>query len=109
MKAIMSMLFPILFAFVISAHAQKAPPKNDYVKLAVQDESATSELLPMPMAISPNLSDAEIGIKYFGPQSDSDISVLLILKGTKNRYSKGASFGAKFFADDIPLKSNSSE
>ncbi|MEO6051624.1 MAG: hypothetical protein ABIP78_09880 [Pyrinomonadaceae bacterium] len=74
--------------------------------MAVQNESATSELLPMPMEMSPNLSDAEIGIKYFGPQSDSDISVLPILKGTKNRYSKGSSFGVKFFVDDIALKSN---
>ncbi|MBK8465432.1 MAG: hypothetical protein IPL32_06335 [Chloracidobacterium sp.] len=106
MKALMSPLVLVLFAFVVSGNAQKKPLKNDYVKVAVQDGSATSELLTMPMAMSPNLSDAEIGIMYFGPQRDSDISVLLILKGTKNRYSKGASFGARFFADDIPLKTN---
>ncbi len=96
----------VLVALVVSTPAQKTPAKKDYVSVAIKDDNATSELLAMPMAFSPNLSMAEIGIKYFGPDSDSDISVLLILKGTRKRYSKGGSFGVKIFSDDIPLKAN---
>jgi hypothetical protein len=60
----------------------------------------------MPVGMSPNLSSAEIGIKYFGAQSESDISFILILRGTKNRYSANGTFGVKLYSGDIPLSKN---
>lgn len=60
----------------------------------------------MPIGMSPNLSSAEVGIKYFGVESESDVSFILILRGTNNRYSANATFGVKLYSDDLPLSKN---
>ncbi len=44
---------------------------------------------------------------YFGTKSDSDVSVILRLKGAKKRYQGAQSFGVKIIIDQIPLKSES--
>ena len=93
------------YGLCLWASEKNAAPK-DYIQVAITDDGATSELLPMPIGMSPNLSGAEIGIKYFGVQSESDISVVLILKGTKNRYSTNETFGVKLYSDGIPLSKN---
>jgi len=101
-------LFVFIFAFYgfSQGQAKTAIAPKDYIQLVITDGEATSELLPMPIVMSPNLSGAKIGIKYFGAQSDADISFVLILKGTKNRYSTNETFGVKLYADDIPLSKN---
>ncbi|MGI8668528.1 MAG: hypothetical protein ACR2J3_01640 [Aridibacter sp.] len=106
MKTSITILIVLVFAVCAFGQAKKTTAPKDYVQLSITDDGATSELLPMPIGMSPNLSGAEIGIKYFGVQSESDISVVLILKGTKNRYSANETFGVKFYADDIPLSKN---
>lgn len=105
MKKLLPLLILILALSAIGQTKRTAAPK-DYIQLVITDDGATSELLPMPMVMSPNLSGAEIGIKYFGVKSESDISVLLILKGTKNRYSSNETFGVKLYSGDIPLSKN---
>lgn len=105
MKTIIASLIALLFATCAFGQTKKTPSK-DYVQMAITDNGATSELLPMPIGMSPNLSSAEVGIKYFGVDSESDVSVILILSGTKNRYSSNATFGVKIYSDDIPLSKN---
>lgn len=99
-------LIILVFAFSAFGQAKKNPSAKDYVRVAITDGGATSELLPMPIGMSPNISSAEIGIKYFGVQSESDISCILILKGAKRRYSVNETFGIKLYVDDIPLSQN---
>lgn len=106
MKIYLSILFVLFFAFCAFGQVKKTPAPSKYVQLIINDEGATSELLPMPLVMSPNLSGAEIGIKYFGVESESDISFILILKGTKNRYAAKETFGVKLYSDDIPLREN---
>ncbi|MBA2749071.1 MAG: hypothetical protein H0X72_01650 [Acidobacteria bacterium] len=105
MKITISIL--IILVFTVCAFGQaKKPPASKYVQVSATDDGFTSELLPMPIGMSPNLSGAEIGIKYFGVQSEGDISVVLILKGTKNRYSTNETFGVKLYSEDLPLSEN---
>lgn len=95
----------LLFLALITSTVAYAEGVN-YVQVAVTDDGATSELLDMPIGASPNLSNAKISMKYFGPQSESDISVVLTLQGAKSRYTTGETFGARFYAGDIPLSKN---
>ena len=107
MKITISIL--IILVFTVCAFGQaKKPPASKYVQVSATDDGFTSELLPMPIGMSPNLSDAKIGIKYFGAQNESetDVSFVLILKGTKNRYSGNVNFGVKAFSDTTPLSRN---
>ncbi len=39
-------------------------------------------------------------------ETDRDISFILILGGTNNRYSANATFGVKLYSDDLPLSKN---
>jgi len=106
MKTTITILIVLVFTTCAFGQAKKSVAPKDYVQLVITDDGATSELLPMPIAMSPNLSGAEIGIKYFGVQSENDISFVLILKGTRNRYSASETFGVKLYSDDIPLSKN---
>lgn len=106
MKIHTTILIVLVFTACTFGQAKKNTAPKDYVQLKITDDGATSELLPMPLVMSPNLSGAEIGIKYFGVKSESDISFILILKGTKNRYSANETFGVKLYSDDIPLSKN---
>ncbi len=72
----------------------------------MNDGKPTSELLSMPMGVNPQLSAAEIGVFYFGVHDDSDLSFLLYLKGSNNRYSSGATFGVRMYAGDTALSVN---
>jgi hypothetical protein len=107
MKHLLTIIFVLVFSLSVFGQIQKlnALPK-DYVQLSITDDGPTSELLLMPVGRSPNLIDAQIGIKYFGVKSDSDISFVLLLKGTKFRYSTGESFGVQLSVDDDPINSN---
>ena len=106
MKTTVTFLF--ILVLTISAFGQSKPVNkpSKNVKLVVNDEGATSELLPIEVGMSPTLTGAKIGIKYFGLTNESDISIILMLKGTKSFYSSGASLGVKMFVDDIPLRKN---
>ena len=106
MKISITILIVLAFTVCAFGQAKKTTAPKDYVQLVITDDGATTELLPMPLVMSPNLSGAEIGIKYFGVESESDISFVLILKGTKNRYSANETFGVKLYSDDIPLSKN---
>jgi hypothetical protein len=106
MKANITILIVLVFAAGAFGQAKKNTSPKDYVNVEISDDGATAELLPMPVGMSPNLSSAEIGIKYFGAQSESDVSFILILRGTKNRYSASGTFGVKSYSGDIPLSKN---
>ncbi len=106
MRTSIAMVIVLAFTTYAFGQAKKNTSAKDYVKVEISDDGATAELLPMPVGMSPNLSYAEIGIKYFGGQSESDISFILILRGTKNRYSVNETFGVKLYSDDIPLSKN---
>lgn len=106
MKTSITILIVLVFTVCAFGQAKKTTVPKDYVELIINDDGATSELLSMPLVMSPSLSGAEIGIKYFGAQSDSDISFILTLKGTKNRYSAKETFGVKVYSDDLPLSKN---
>jgi len=87
--------------------AKKNPTPKDYVVIDTSDDGATVELLPMQIGMTPNLTGAEIGIKYFGPQADSDLSFLLMLQEPGRRYyAATATFGVKLYSDDVPLSKN---
>lgn len=106
MKASLTISIVLVFASCAFGQAKKATAPKDYVQMEITDDGATSELLPMPIGISPNLSSAEVGIKYFGVESESDVSFILILGGTNNRYSANATFGVKLYSDGISLSRN---
>lgn len=106
MKIKISVLIIIIFVVCAVGQTKKSNTPKNYVQVAMTNDGATSELLPMPIGMSPNLSSAEISIKYFGPKSDGDISFILSLEGTKRRYSTRGSFGVKLFSDDLPLSKN---
>lgn len=105
MKTNFTILIVLILAACAFGQAKKTDTK-DYIQVIINDNETTSELLPIPLINSPSVTGAEIGIKYFGPQSDSDISFLLILKGTKNRYSSKETFGVTVYSDDVPLSKN---
>ena len=90
-------------AATLSFPAYAADSEKDYVFLEVTDAGATSELLDMAIGASPSLSHAEISMKYFGPQNDSDVSVVLTLHGARDRYAGDQTLGARFYAGDTPL------
>jgi hypothetical protein len=90
----------------VSVSAQTIPAK-DFVKVTIDDENATSELLRMPTGAYVGGVGADIGIMYFGPKSESDLSVILYMKGIRGRYSSEGSYGIKLFTDDVALRSNS--
>ena len=93
----------LLLCFALFPHAYAAGDDKDYVLLEVTDSGATSELLDMPIGASPNLSHAEISMKYFGTESDSDVSVVLTVLGARDRYSGDQTLGARFYVDGTPL------
>jgi hypothetical protein len=103
---LLSIIFILVLSFAAFGQSKPNPTASKYIELRITDDGATSELLPMPIVMSPNLSGAEIGIKYFGVKSESDVSFVLILKGTKNRYAEKETFGVKLFSDDVALNSN---
>ena len=84
MKITISILIIVVFTFCAFGQVKK-PAASKYVEVSEEDGGFVSELLPMPIGMSPNLSDAKIGIKYFGAQNESetDVSFVLILKGKK--------------------------
>jgi hypothetical protein len=106
MKINITILLILVFTACAFGQAKKNTSPRDYVHVEISEDGATAELLPMPVGMSTNLSYAEIGIKYFGVKSDADISFILILQGTKNRYSANKTFGVKLFSGDIPLSKN---
>ena len=101
MRKSIALLLTLAAALLYPAYA--TGNDKDYVLVELTDGGATSELLDMPIGASPSLSQAEISMKYFGPQDDSDISVVLTLQGAKNRYSTDETLGARFYAGDTPL------
>jgi hypothetical protein len=91
----------MIAALAPSAYAQGTKKSN--IEVVLNDEETTSQLLDIPIAASTGLTSAHIGLKYFGPQSDSDISVVLTVVGARPRYAEGQAIGAKWFAGDMPL------
>lgn len=106
MKASLTILILLVVAPCVPGQAKKDTAPKDYVHVEISNGGATSELLPMAIGMSPNLSSAEVGIKYFGAESESDVSFILILGGTNERYSTNATFGVKLYSDDLPLSKN---
>ena len=82
MKRTLSMF---LIIFVASFPALPQSAKNYRVLVEVTDNGTTSELHNTPMTANPSDSRALLSIKYFGPTSESDISVVLTLHGAKSR------------------------
>jgi hypothetical protein len=104
MRRIIALLSCLAIAVLSLAHANNSI--RNYVLVEETEAGSTSELLDMPIGASPNLSGAEISLKYFGPQSDSDVSIVLTLHGAKGRYTPDETLGARFFAGDTPLSKN---
>lgn len=105
MKPISPLLFAMFALSVIAVNAQNAR-NNGYVNVTVGDENATSELLRMPLGSEGTSADFDIGIMYFGPSSDSDLSTILYMNGSRARYSSESAYGVKLITDDIALRSN---
>lgn len=76
---------------------------SDKILIAVKNDNLTSELLPIPLEHGMKLTWAEFGAMYFGPGSGSDVSFILLLKGTKGWYGSAGRLGVKVFVDDAPL------
>ena len=74
--------------------------------IRIKDDGATSELPLVPIAASPKLRSAKLGAMYFGPQSESDISIILELQGTKSRYRTDNTFGVRLSSNGIQLKND---
>lgn len=102
MKPISPLLFAMFALSVIAVNAQNAR-NNGYVNVTVGDENATSELLRMPLGSEGTSADFDIGIMYFGPSSDSDLSTILYMNGSRARYSSESAYGVKLITDDIAL------
>lgn len=106
MKTSITILMVLAFTACAFGQAKKDDAPKEYVRVEIAGEEATSELLSMPVGVSPTLSGAEIGIKYFGVRAKSDLSFILRLSGAKDRYSAGGTFGVKLYSDEIPLSKN---
>jgi len=96
----------LLAAMLLVSPFASGQTKKDYIQIVTKDNGTTVELLPTTIGMSPSLSSAEVSVMYFGPQSDSDISFLLILGGAKGRYSTDVTYGAKFYSDGISIRGN---
>ena len=99
----------LLFCLVVDLFSPTYAADNNepYIIIGNTDTGMTSELVDTPISFSnPSLSRADIGMKYFGQQSSSDISVVLTLHGAKDHYLEDQTVGARFFVDDIPLSEN---
>jgi hypothetical protein len=59
MKTNIAILIVLVFTAFAFGQANKTGRK-DYVQVNITDDEATSELLPMPIVMSPNLSGAEL-------------------------------------------------
>lgn len=103
MKNILILSIFALILGVVSAVAQK-PTAKDFVVVTTAEDNATAELTRMPIGVSSVGNATDIGIMYFGPNKDSDISFILFLKPAKNRYSVEGSYGIRFYTDDVALK-----
>lgn len=84
-----------------SAAAQEGKKGN--VLVEVNDDGATSELLDTAIGAPAGLKSAHISLKYFGPNSDSDISVVLTVVGARPRYGDMDALGARVYAGDMAL------
>jgi hypothetical protein len=102
---LLGMLFATIFQTAAQAPSKSPVKATTNVTIRITDEGATSELPFVPIAMSPGLSGAQFSIKYFGPQSESDISVLLLLHGAKNRY-RDVELGMRLIIDKEPLNQN---
>lgn len=106
MKIYLSIIIILVCAFVIFGQSKPNTLASSNILVEVTDDGATSELLPIAVGMTPNLTEAKIGIKYFGTESESDISFILIFKGTKSRYRTNKAFGVQLLIDDVPLSSS---
>jgi len=104
----MAILTAVLGIVPVCAVAQKAsstPAAKTKVTIAMTDRGPTSELPFIPIGMPIGVTKAEISAKYFGPQSDSDISFIVLAKSARLRYSGSRTFGISFLIDEVPLKS----
>ncbi|MDQ3220523.1 MAG: hypothetical protein M3Q26_07225 [Acidobacteriota bacterium] len=95
----------------LNAQSQTANPSTagtpkTQVTVRLTDKGATAELPFMPIGHSTTVSSARFSAMYFGPQSDSDISFLILAKSPRPRYSGNRSFGVRFLINETPLKTN---
>lgn len=76
------------------------------VEIAVQDDNATSELPFIQMAMRPGMKNVQFSAMYFGPKSESDVSFLLLLVGSKTPYDNKTTYAVRVLIDDVPLKAD---
>ena len=96
----------IFLSILLIAAANTAQSQQKYVEVRVEKSNATSELKEMVVGATPNLTKASVGLMYFGPESESDISFLMFLEGAKGRYSQETTYGVRLFAGDTALSPN---
>jgi hypothetical protein len=95
--------FLLILILALGAGGQGNKARTSNVEVVVADDRITSELTPIVIGGSPNLSSAKFGAKYFGQRADSDISVLLFLRGTKYRYSVDETFAVILYIDGVRM------
>jgi hypothetical protein len=105
-RAYVILIFVLALTATAIGQSNRASGTKDYVRVEFSEGGATSELLPMHVAATSSLFGAEIGMKYFSVESDSDLSFILWLQGTRGRYSAGGTFGVKLYSDDLALSKN---
>jgi hypothetical protein len=105
-----SFFLALVCIFTITAFnaiAQKPAPKpSTLVNVSIDDDGATSELPFIPIAGPVGVKDAQFSAMYFGPQSDSDISLLILAKFQRPRYGGKRTFAVKFLIDETNLSKN---
>ena len=100
----LGLVLALVLTFSSPVAAQQSKKGN--VLIEVQDEAVTSELLDTKIGASAGLSSALISLKYFGPKSGSDISLVLTVVGARPRYDQMDALGLKLFAGDTALNSS---
>lgn len=103
----MRLAFTALLALaLVSSAASGQEGQKGNVLVEVGDDGATSELLDTPIGAPAGLKSALISLKYFGPNSESDISVVITVAAARPRYADMSALGAKIYAGDVALNSN---
>ena len=97
---------PALNAQPQTAKPSTAGTPKTQVTVRLTDKGPTSELPFMPIGHPTTVSSAQFSAMYFGPQSESDISFLVLAKSPRSRYSGNRTFGVRVLINETPLKTN---
>lgn len=106
MKLYLLLILVLTFTFTSFGQTKAqtdAPYKTKNIVINMNDGETSSEMLPIMIGFGKGLTSAKFGAKYFGPQSESGISIILLLAGTGKTYQPQTDYGLEFIIDDINL------